>query len=406
MKKTKTAKLHISFFATLFHKPLLIIFLIGLLPFLLWGTKQTQQIISFGKYSPGKNNQVLTLQQAAYNCPTSSNENYDSIRPYVDSNSKTQNPQNDPQFNFSMHEWTEVNEAKEPVNYGGDVDPNPPPSFGSIFAGRYPEIVKTYMIYHQKPQTEYDLCISNAPPGSFCPKVTLIGLGAAPGEPLLGLAAGRKISGDNTLMVLYASQNSITFTHSTGDFWPPDGYPIYVHDICVDHNLLAAYESDNAGGRNVLPGVKAGQVFGYAKNTDVKVTIRDNEQWMDPRAKKDWWQFGPGPGNPYNPPNLPTTHPPTQPTITLAPIQTISPTAYTIPTQVIIPPTTTPKSPTQTQIQISPKPFIPIPTAIPPPTATPTPKPFIDVKKTVENAKSVWTKIFVSFVQFTKVILP
>ncbi len=380
--------------------------IIVLLPFLVWGAQQTQLYTSFGKNTSVMNSPMLIpLQQSS--CPTTSSQTYESIKPDTPPHRKIQNPESDPQINFSFHEWTEVNEAKEPVNYGGDTDPNPPPSIGSIFAGKYPEIVKTYAIYHQKPQTEYDFCIATAKPGSFCPKVTLIGLGAAPGEPLLGLAAGRKIWGESTLMVLYADQNTITFTHSSGDTWPPDGYPFYIHDICVDPNLLAAYQKDNADGRGVLPGVKAGQIFGYAKDTDVKITVRDSDQWMDPRSKKDWWQFGPGPGNPYTPSNLPTYQPSQlQPTISISPIQIISPGVTLIPTQVLLPPTTIPQLPTQTQIQVTLKPFYPTPTPIPLPTVTPTPKPLVDVKKTLENAKSAWTRIFDAFIRFTKVILP
>lgn len=406
MHKKTTKKHHLPFFATLFHKPLLILFIIGLLPFLVWGTKQTQLYISFGKTAPEKNIQIINPQQSAFNCPSSSNQTYESIRPDTPPHRKLSSPESNPQINFSLHEWTEVNEAKEPVNYGGETDPNPPPSIGSIFAGRYPEIVKTYAIYHQKPQTEYDFCISTAPPGSFCPKVTLIGLGATPGEPLLGLAAGRKISGENTLMVLYADQNTITFTHSTGDTWPADGYPFYIHDICVDPNLLATYQKNNSDGRGVLPAVKAGQIFGYAKNTDVKVTVRDTDQWMDPRAKKDWWQFGPGEGNPYTPPiNQPTTAPTNPPSVN-TPI--ILPTAPVIISPSPIPPTNQPTSPspTTTRIQITLKPIFITPTSIPSPTITPTPKPLVDVKKTIENAKSAWTRIFDAFIRFTRVILP
>lgn len=42
----------------------------------------------------------------------------------------------------------------------------------------------------------------------------------------------------------------------------------------------------------------------------------------------------------------------------------------------------------------------------PTPTATPTPKPLIDVKKTVDNAKNTWNNLVVSFINFTKTILP
>ncbi len=309
---------------------------------------------------------------ASYSCPTSSNQTYESIRPDTPAHRKISNPENNPEVNIDLRGWGEVNEAKEPVNYGGDTDPNPPPSFGSVFSGRYPQIVKTYIIY------EWDWANNKPNVGkSATPAwpVHLMGFGASPGEPLLGLKAGRSIWGDFSLMVLYASENSITFTHSTGDTAPPndDGYPIYFVDICVDPNLLAKYREDNAGGRQGLPAIRPGQIFGYAKDTDVKAAVRDTGSFMDPRSRKDWWQFGPPDGPIYQPINLPT------PTSLMLPATpTIIPTAPFIPspTNIVLSPTLIPTipptiaPPTQTIIYV-----LPSPTSVPTPTITLTPTP-------------------------------
>lgn len=406
MKKKKLPKTKISALSVSLHKPLLIIFLVVLLPFLLWGAQQVQLIISFGKSSFEKNRQVLNPQQTSSNCPVSSSQVYESIKPDTPPHRKIQNPEGNVELNLAMRGWTEVNERKELVGYGGDTDPNAPPSFGSLLAGHIPQIVKTYIV------NDWDYANGKPIPGqSATPAwpVHLIGLDASAGEPLLGLAAGRKIYGDYTLMVLFATPTSIVFTHSTGDTAPPndDGYPYYFMDICVDPNLLAEYQKDNAGGRDVLPAVRAGQIFGYAKDTDVKAAVRDTSSFMDPRSKKDWWQIGPGPGNPYTPPNLPTYQPSqTQPTMPTPSIQIISPSITSLPTQVVLPPTTKPQIPTQVQIPITLRPVFVTPTPIPSPTATPTPKPLVDLQKTVAAAKSVWSNILISILQLTKTILP
>ncbi len=340
-------------------------------------------------------------------CPTTSSQTYESIKPDTPAQRKISNPENSPEVNINLRGWGEVNEAKELINYGGDTDPNPPPSFGSIFSGRWPKIVKTYIIYEWDWENNRSNIGKSATPAW---PVHLIGIDAALGEPLLGLKAGRSIFGDYSLMVLYASESSITFTHSTGDTAPPndDGYPIYFVDMCVDPNLLAKYKSDNAGGRQVLPAIRPGQIFGYAKDTDVKVAIRDTGSFMDPRAKKDWWQFGP-PDGPTYPPNLPSSSPPTltPPTLTIAPA--ISPTTVLINTPTKIPyiqPTNILPSGT---IQIlQPTTYNQQPTTIPTPTITLTPTPTKTLSQKIIGSPAfiLMKNISSQISEFLKIILP
>lgn len=385
------------------NRILIVFILIILLPFLTIAVQTATKFISKGQ---------------SFSCPTSSGQSYDSIRPDTAASRKIRSPEGNPEVNISLRGWTEINAEKQPIGYGGDTDPNSPPSIGSVFAGHLPQIVKTYII------NDWDYANGKPIPGkSATPAypVHLIGLSGAPGEPLLGLMAGRKIYQDFTLMVLFATPTSILFSHSTGDLAPPDddGYPFYFIDLCVDPNLLALYQKDAADGRNVLPAIRAGQIFGYVKDTDVKVAVRDTGSFMDPRAKKDWWQFGPAEGTPYTPASQPTssaaaTNSPTAiiPTVNNQP----APTTY-------IPPTNIPPS-QSTPIPISvslPSPagqsariIYVTPTPIPQsnsyvpntPAITPTPLPLVDLKKTVETAKSVWSNILISILQFTKVILP
>lgn len=344
---------------------------------------------------------------AGYTCPSTSSQSYESIRPGTPPHRKISNPENSPEVNINLRGWGEVSEAKEPVNYGGDTDPNPPPSIGSVFQGHWPQIIKTYIIY------EWDW--SNNKPNigkSATPAwpVHLIGFSATPGEPLLGLQAGRTIDGKHSLMVLYADANSITFTHSTGDAAPPedDGYPIYFVDVCVDPNLLALYQRNNAGGRGELPAVAPGQVFGYAKDTDPKFAIRDTGSFMDPRAKKDWWQFGPPAGPTYPPIN--------QPTVTALPTTFVPPTNVPPTQPPLVQPSSTPilQVPTSTLMPIPPtvpntspslSPSLP-PTTVPTLTLTPTPTKTL-TQIVITSPVYQWVKDLAgSLVNYLKVILP
>ncbi len=45
-----------------------------------------------------------------------------------------------------------------------------------------------------------------------------------------------------------------------------------------------------AGGRKQLPVLKGRQPLGRALGGEIQAAIRDTGSWMDPRAKKDWWQ--------------------------------------------------------------------------------------------------------------------
>lgn len=295
-------------------------------------------------------------------CPTTSNQSYGSLRVSGDYRSNIPTEQN-PEINLALRGYEEVNEKPELVNYGGDTDPIMPPSIGTMFT-RTPNIVKTYRVH----KWDWGNGRRNSELETNWP-VNLIGLATNPGEPLVGPKAGREIGGGNVLMTLLATRTSATFTHSTGDNHT-DGYTIHVDNFCIDPNLLASYNQENAAGRGSLPVIRPGQVFGYGNGSDVRIAIRDSGDWMDPRAKKDWWQGSDAiPGV-----SLPTRsiNPPTPTTV-------ISTPSFPSPTNILLPPPLIPTvlparpttaAPTQTIIYV-----LPSPTAIPTPTITLTPTP-------------------------------
>lgn len=226
------------------------------------------------------------------NCPATSPQSYASMRAER-SNADLifGNPETSPEINLRMRGFGPINKSTGFVSRGGNtygLDDQMPPQISTLYGGPRPKIIKTYSVY----EWNFKNNKSDAPnPATPNYEVTMIGLDAAPGQKLVGLQAGRDIGGGNVFMVLYATQKDIVFTHSPSDTLL-GGYLFFFLDVCVDPNLLAKYQQDNAGGRGQLPVISTGQVFGYAGNTDVKVVVRDTMSFMDTRYKEDWWDYG------------------------------------------------------------------------------------------------------------------
>lgn len=317
--------------------------------------------------------------KALYTCPASSSQSYTTLTTYR----PRPNPESNPELNLSMRSYTEVNQKAELIFYGGDTDPVMPPNFGTLFPNRLPSMIKSYSVY------SWDYANNRRGTGIETNwPVNLIGLYTNPGEPIVGPTAGRDIGGGHVLMVLYATENLIVFTHSYADLftndqgnWQADGYLIYVDDICVDRNLLNIYQQQNAAGRGSLPVIATGQVFGYGKGVDIKVGIRDSMDWMDPRSQKDWWQGF----NSLPPPPAITSPIPTQPDNTPVPTGIYTPTPT--PTRAVTDPTLTPTR-AMTDPTLTPTRTIanPTPTStVFNPTLTPTPNPYLILSPTSAN---------------------
>jgi hypothetical protein len=309
-----------------------------------------------------------------------------------------QNQENNPEINITMRSYKEVNQKAELVSYGGDTDPVMPPNFGTLFPNRLPSMVKTYSVYswdyaNNKRGTNIE---TNWP-------VNLIGLYTIAGESIVAPKAGRTIGNGNVLMVLYATDNTLVFTHSTSDLytdengnWSSDGYLIYVDDICVDRNLLTLYQQQNSAGRGSLPVLATGQVFGYGKGIDIKVGIRDSMDWMDPRAQKDWWQgytsLPPPPTNLSPNPTQPINTPvPTSVISTPTPPSAPTPTPNLLPSPTSVIPTNKPPLNTITPTQINPtmntQPTInTIPSSTITPTVTLTPTPTKTLRQKITDS--------------------
>ncbi len=178
-----------------------------------------------------------------------------------------------------------TNAPKTLVDYGGEADPAAPQLYTLFLDNRVPQLPNVYQVYDWNWAT-------NSRGGLIATwPVTLLGMGTARGEVLrLPFRNAPDIyRGVYWALVLYASTERITFVYTRLDT-VAQGYTIHVEGLCVEPGLLSLYQQQNAAGRWSLPALKFQQPFGRANGAELKVAIRDNGSFMDPRSRKDWWQ--------------------------------------------------------------------------------------------------------------------
>ncbi|MCZ7574132.1 MAG: hypothetical protein M5U01_36750 [Ardenticatenaceae bacterium] len=189
-------------------------------------------------------------------------------------------------LNLSLRGYNPVQARKALVDYGGGSDSGAPQLPGLFADKRTAAFGTVYQVY--------DWNWSCNCRGSLLtnPEVTLAGLATRLGETIHVPGSGYSIGslGDGyEVLVLYASADHITLKYTREDN-VVRGYTLHVEGICVDPNLLALYQSSNSTGRGRLPALRAGQPFARARGHEIRVAVRDNGAFMDPRSRKDWWQ--------------------------------------------------------------------------------------------------------------------
>jgi hypothetical protein len=195
-------------------------------------------------------------------------------------------------LNLALRGYVQVNAPLEPILYNGQTAADPPRISGLFEPNRTPQIIAAYQINHW----QWD-CPTNA---HGCRgtqiqdwEVTMVGLASAPGEAIYIPERMADIyQGRFQALVLYASEQQITLGYTRRDSVTL-GYVIHVEGVCVDSNLLALYWAQNNqdGWRHShsLPGLGNNQPFGTASGQEIRVAIRDNGTFLDPRSSKDWW---------------------------------------------------------------------------------------------------------------------
>jgi hypothetical protein len=121
-------------------------------------------------------------------------------------------------------------------------------------------------------------------------EVSLVALQGNPGEPVHVPTRGSEIYGGGFVaLVLYADNSRLTVVYTREDS-VANGYSVHLEDFCVDPNLLALYQANNAAGRGSLPAVRNGESVGTIRSGQVMVGVRDRGTFTDPRSRKDWWR--------------------------------------------------------------------------------------------------------------------
>ncbi len=392
---------HYSFLSMLIYKPLILLFLLFILPLFIWATGQNQQLTSQA--------QLVFHQAESSSCPTSSSNTYGTIDPLDKYPAGDPPPQQHPDLNIiDIRGYVPTQGEKYPVVLGEAGDPKAPQIWKIL--DRLPIIDSLYKIYGWDWSTNRKTTPMNE--NSYAP-VQMIGLQTTKGEEIKVPDSGYRIGGNYQVMVIFANNNNITVKYGREDnIGIKFGYAIQISGICVDPNLLNLYNQLNSSGRNDLPALEGGKTIGTANDTEIKVAVRDTGDFLDPRSKLDWWQGVDYPIPSNNPVAKPTNNP-------IFPSSTSAPSVPIIPSATPI--TSIDKSPPPIQATFTPSPSIPIgPTFYPtltktpsiptyiPPTITPTSTsfPIIDIKKTAYDTQIFIKRIIISVIQFARIILP
>lgn len=162
-------------------------------------------------------------------------------------------------------------QAKMDVFYEKVFDPDPKiPVFNEIFSPpRRPRFIAGYQSTREVR-------------GSYVAEVEILEIETIPGEVLLFPYTDYDIGNGYRAMVLYVSENEITFKITREDD-VITGYTIYIENICPDYNLKTLYDKLNQEGRRSLPVIKEKQPFGAAKKNTMKIAIRDTGTFLDLR---------------------------------------------------------------------------------------------------------------------------
>ena len=200
-------------------------------------------------------------------------------------NEKTDRPaEQHGDVNLLLRKWRAVTAQKGLVDINGPTDHTPPPQLFAIFSDeRVPAFASTYQV------ESWDWGCNCAKGYVTSVEVSLAGMQTQVGEVLRAPSSGYNIGDGYTAVVLLATPTSLTIKYTREDN-VVRGYTVHLAGLCVEPSLLALYQQANAAGRAKLPALRSKQPIGRASGAELVVSIRDTGSWMDPRARKDWWQ--------------------------------------------------------------------------------------------------------------------
>lgn len=193
-------------------------------------------------------------------------------------------PESNPDLNLSLLGYQPNGAAPTFKDYGPADDPLAPQLRGLFADRRQPSFTTAFS------NNGWDWNSNTpTPPSPSQYEVAVIGVAVTPGEMLFMPGSGRSIGNDYSALVLYADGNQITLKYTPEDSIAR-GYTVFIEGISVNPQLMAVYQSSNGAGRGSLPALKTGQQIGTAQGGEIRIAVRDNATFMDPRSLQDWWR--------------------------------------------------------------------------------------------------------------------
>lgn len=214
-------------------------------------------------------------------CEAIPNVAYHSLRP---NNPYAGNVAKHGDINLLLRAKQSVDAEKTIIWIEGPMDPLLPPQIASIFEdNRLPIFSNVYQLQ----RWDWDC---NCPKEFMTtPEVTLLGMAVKRGEILRTPKSDYDIGKGNTALLLYATKHTVTLKY-TADDDVIHGYTVHIDGICVEPSLQKMYDRQSLTGRVLLPALSSEQPIGRAFSTELRIAIRVDGTWLDPRSKKDWWR--------------------------------------------------------------------------------------------------------------------
>ncbi len=224
-------------------------------------------------------NPPVPTKAPGISCPQSSGNSYGSIDAInVGDNVPAESH---PDKNIHVRGYTETKGQYSLIELEGGVDEKGP-RLSTIVGSNPPIITGLYRV------NTWDWSRNQVGPPDTTWPVSILGVLAQPGQPVSVADSGYDVSLGYDAIVLYADESTVTLKYTREDSVAA-GYTVHIEDICVDPNLIRAYQNFNAQGRGELPAVRGGDEVGVARTNEVKMAIRDTGQFLEPRSRKDWW---------------------------------------------------------------------------------------------------------------------
>ena len=233
----------------------------------------------------------LPLVAIAHNvCPSSSTARFGAIVPSASLETTPRPAALHADLNLALRGYEAVREPLTLLTYGSTKPPDTlAPQLTGLLSNAAVQFTGTYAVNSWDWNCGEALGCRGAPITDW--PVTLLGLRTTRGQLVHVPATSRLIDAAHAYvaLVLYADRERITLKYTL----EPDvtgGYTVHLEDVCVDPQLLAMYQNLDGAGRRQLPALRSGEVLGTARDTAIKVAVRDTGRFMDPRSRLDWWQ--------------------------------------------------------------------------------------------------------------------